>query len=515
MKAWRAVAAAFLMMLALAPAASAQSGGGRWYRGESANFIVYGENPEAVSNAAQSLEDFDATLRRLLQVQAPSSDNKLEVYLVRNFQGLRTVVPNTAEGIAGFYSTSDEFVGAFLIYSSNTGMDRRVILFHEYAHHFMLHYAPQAYPQWYVEGWAEFVATMEVRDRRAIVGTPSEGRVYTISEGNFLPIEQFLAPERSERRPRDFMYRFYAQSWFAAQYIANTPARAEGLVRYVDALGRGEDTIAAFEPAFGISTEAFAQELRAYMRGRAQLIAVPLPTERAEVVVTRLGRSADDLLLPLARLRLGRVSTDDKAAFATEIEQIAARYPGDALAGHAMARAALLRDDRAGARARLEPVLTANENDVEARYLMGRSYLDDAYEADGDAAETAVREARRQFVRAFRADPDHFPTLFRYALTYSGGGRSMAEEHLNVLARAAELAPQVDTIRMTYALELMEAGEFENAIGTLRPLMYQPHSERYSRYVRSVVDAARRQQRAPDWSESEATAEEGDAEGGN
>ena len=52
----------FAIACALSSAASAQDG--RWWRAESANFIVYGDvNEEQVRNAIVALEDFDATLR--------------------------------------------------------------------------------------------------------------------------------------------------------------------------------------------------------------------------------------------------------------------------------------------------------------------------------------------------------------------------------------------------------------------------------------------------------------------
>jgi tetratricopeptide (TPR) repeat protein len=491
MKAWRAVAAAFVVMLALAPAASAQSGGGRWYRGESANFIVFGDSEGQVAGAAQALEDFHKALAALLRVSGESDANKLEVYLVRGQVGLREIWPTVGDSIGGFYMARSEHTAAFLIYNQSFATSRLEILQHEYAHHFMMHYAPQAYPRWYVEGWAEFVSTMEVRDRRAIIGRPSRDRLMALADRNFIAIEHFLAPERMQNEPSTFGGRFYAQSAFAATYIANNSTRAEGLVRYVDALGRGEEPLEAFEPSFGISTREFNDELRAYTRGTAQLIAVPLPAERADVTVTRLPRSADDLLLPYARMKLSQVGQDDVPAFTSRIEREAPAFPGDPLAELARVRAAMLRDDNQGARTRLEAFIATNDT-AEARFLLGMTYLNEVETAQpGEATDEAIREARRHFVRGFRIDANHAPTLVHYARSYAGGP-PMADEHINVLARAVELAPQVSSTRMLLASELMEREEFDAAVVTLRPLMYAGHGDDTSRMARAMADAARR-----------------------
>ena len=51
---------------------------------------------------------------------------------------------------------------------SRTDLDPKSVLFHEYAHHFMLHHFPAAYPAWYVEGFAEFFS---------VVAFPQDGSI--------------------------------------------------------------------------------------------------------------------------------------------------------------------------------------------------------------------------------------------------------------------------------------------------------------------------------------------------
>jgi len=493
-----------LALIAAAWAAPAAAQDGRWWRAESANFIVYGDRDERqVRNAAQALEDFDATLRILTNASAAAAETKLEVYLVRGVGGLRQVWPQVSEDVGGFYVSGSEQIAAFVRYDDRVGLAGNTVLFHEYAHHFMLHYFPNAYPRWYVEGWAEYVSTVQVRQRRAEVGRPSAHRSQWILHGGAIPIENLLAPERMRRQSGTFTGQFYAHAWFAALYLANNSERQAGLQHYVRALGAGADPLEAFEPAFGITPEAFERELRAFKRARISVLSVTLPAALAPMEVTRLPRAGDDLLLPLARLRATSMPETERSR--ADIERAAARYPGHPLAQIALARLALEGEDYAAARTHVDAILAADETNAEARYLLAQLILRDAYDGGGDAYD-AVLEARRQLARGFRNDPNHYPTLYLYASTFAGGPGRMEEAPLNVLARAVELAPQADNIRLLLARELIKAEEYGGAVVTLRPLIYAPHGGPDAARARVLFAAAQAREQPSIQAEADAVA---------
>jgi hypothetical protein len=253
----------------------------------------------------------------------------------------------------------------------------------------------------------------------------------------------------------------------------------------VQALGQGADAIEAFAPAFGITPEEFARELREFRRGRVATFAAQLPPDLATVTITRLPRAADALLLPLARIRAVGVPHEEAAAFAAEVERLATPHAADPMGQIALAHAALLAEDDAMARARLEQILASEEAHTEARYLLAHLALRDAVSYD------TVVAVRRQLARGFRHDPNHFPTLYLYASTFTGQFEPMSEEQLNVLARALELAPQADHIRLTLAQELMRANMNDSALVTLRPLLHAPHGGGYSERARELFEDAR------------------------
>ena len=68
------------------------------------------------------------------------------------------------------------------------------ILFHEYAHHFMMQNSTSAaYPGWYIEGFAEYFATVRFTARKIDIGNYSQGRAYSIVQGAWLPMERILS----------------------------------------------------------------------------------------------------------------------------------------------------------------------------------------------------------------------------------------------------------------------------------------------------------------------------------
>ncbi|MBY0563662.1 MAG: hypothetical protein K2P58_05680 [Hyphomonadaceae bacterium] len=491
--------AALVFVLAVALAHPSYAQDGRWWRVETQNFIVYGDvNERQARDAAQSLEDFDLVLRALTRLETRTVETKLEVFLVRGIQGLRQVSPNLGDNVAGFYVSGGDLIAAFSRYDRDIRDLRKAILFHEYAHHFMLHYFPNAYPRWYIEGWAEYLSTVEIQNRRATIGRPSTMQSNWLIHSDDFPILDLLAPERLDRHGNDFVARFYANAWFAANYISNNTERLRGLERYVAMLGEGGDPIDSFEPAFGITPEQFNAELNAFRDGRARLLHVQLPEEPANMTVTRLPRTADDLLLPLAQLRVrsGQVSEADAAAMTRAAEP----HLHEPMARLVMARLAVRQNNFAAARSHIEALFATDENHAEARYLLASIILEESETLPDAQARAGLAEARRHLVRSFRRDPNYFPTLYLYASTYAREPGPMQEEHLNILSRALELAPQSYGIRLLYAGELIGAEHYEEAQAILRPILYAPHGGEQSDYARWLFQAARlRQQPIGDW----------------
>lgn len=486
------LALAWLSIGAVSPAAAQ-----RWHRAESPHFIIYSDAGEGqLRRATRAIEGFDAILRRLMQPPQREFESKLEVYVFRSRSGMTTARPGLGEDVAGFYMAHPEIVATFAYtLSSDSAFASQEILFHEYAHHFMLSNFANTYPGWYVEGLAEFVQTIDIRGERALLGTPSMMRAPWLANGDWMPIRDLLASNVSAMS-RTEIAQFYAQSWLAVHYLQTNQERWQGFRRYIARLRAGEDVIEAFEPAFGITPEAFQSELRRYARAAIPRYELPIDLLRdADIATTQLSDSSGALMALSLRLRMG-VREAEMADLARRVEAAAARHPTDAFAQRTRARAQILNRQYAEARALLESVIAADESDLEAHYLLGYSHIEEALEAEGPARAEIAARARRPLARAARINPDHAPTLYRYAQSFLLSGAPMPDNALETLLKAHLLAPQVSEIAVNAAVSLMNVGDFAAAANMLRPIAHAPHGGEEREQLRALLEQAEQQARA-------------------
>ena len=176
-----------------------------WKEYESSNFIIISDERERlIDDLIESINATQATLNFIWKREAISSNNpKLKIFVFSKNRDFKEYSIN--QNLAGFYSQTGNSPYIFM----GSESQKNVIL-HEVAHHFQIGGNSFNFPEWYVEGFAELVSTIETKR-----GVISFGK----------------APERlrilSQRRPmkiRDLFERkydndiissnvFYATSW--------------------------------------------------------------------------------------------------------------------------------------------------------------------------------------------------------------------------------------------------------------------------------------------------------------
>ena len=157
-----------LCVLALPATAAAD-----WHEASSEHFVVYADvSAERVRKLAEDLERFDQALRVLRQLpdEPVGKANRVNVYMLDTVADVREL----ADGrfVAGFYTSRASGSVAFVPRraAGMAALNRRAILFHEYAHHMMYsNYSTAAFPAWLVEGWAEYHATATISDDGSVV----------------------------------------------------------------------------------------------------------------------------------------------------------------------------------------------------------------------------------------------------------------------------------------------------------------------------------------------------------
>tara|TARA_R110002051_G_scaffold133132_1_gene206601 strand:+ start:5888 stop:7456 length:1569 start_codon:yes stop_codon:yes gene_type:complete len=460
-----------------------------WRRAESPHFIVYGDMSEqSLRDYTRKIERFDAMLRHYYPNAAGTVSSKLEIYIADGLSELRQINPTLRSGIGGFYSAGDSRVFAVVDQRRSEG-DRT--LFHEYGHHFMLANMPGAYPGWFVEGFAEYHATAEVTSDRARIGMHSRGRMNSLVQSNsWVPMEAVLG-SRSAQLTSGQGPGYYAQAWALTSYLMSTPERKRRLGLYLAAVASGADPIAALDGTIDRTPSELQGDLQSYLR-RITYFTVPMALPTAEVTVSVMPTSARDLIW--LDLRVDRfVAPADKAELLDRIRSIAARYPGDRLAGIVLAKIQLSNDDPRAAEATLAPILVAAPADADALRLTARARMTQAAADEIDPAERdhLYAQARTLLGRAYRSDPEDYRILMALADSRMRAFDYPTDNDLDTLDVAVQLAPQVSTVRYRAAQALMARDFYPEVIALLEPVANNPHGGDSLAPVRALLGEAR------------------------
>lgn len=463
------------------------SASAEWRVAETKHFRVYSDGSEkALVAYARQLERFDWLLRLMTNVGAEREMPPIDIYMVRSMKTLRTLA-DLPRDTGGFYEATPTGTAAFSVRindSDDTSLD---ILLHEYGHHFMMFHFPYVYPSWYVEGFAEYFSTADVKTDNMTMGLASRNRAGWLHYGTWIDARVLLTSDAWSLKKRDDVAMFYAQSWLATHYLLRDPERSKQLTIYLKRLSEGEDLEAAFEPTFGMDMKTFDRRLNSYMNGKityTKLTIKPGQAPEGPVSVRVLPRAADTLLLPYAVLQVKGRDTEIAEKRLADLRREASRYKGDPWADERIAAAEAEFGDAALGRALLQPFLKARPDDGELNYLVGRSHMRSAEDGDEDAHHA---QARRHFTRAFKARPRHYQTLYNYVLAQKDPRRP---DVLDVLTEARALAPQVSEINVMLASIFVETGKFEHAQTILSSMMMDPHSPP-SDYVVDLLQRAR------------------------
>ncbi|HEX2561970.1 hypothetical protein [Phenylobacterium sp.] len=478
---WRNLLAVAAAACLLASASAAQAA---WYRAETDRFVVFGEGRESrVREYAVKLTHFDRVLRQLNPAAADSpTGGKVEVYLVRGLVELRRVRPGIDASIAGFYTGNNEAMFA-VADVDRAGLEAQQILFHEYAHHFMLANFPAAYPAWFVEGWAEYFMTAEINPKVIEVGRYNPGRAQWLLESRWIPLDVLLTRHLGQLSEKQRAM-YYSQAWHLTHYMSSTPERAAQLNKAILAISKGEQPLAAFKAATGMGPKELEKALAKYRQLPILTLANNYPAPA--VTVTVLPTSADDLLLVNLRLMASPAGGPD-GGLLQQIRRKAADYPGDRLAQMTLARAEFTYGDVAAGDAIMQGLIAADPKDLDALVLAGVGKRI-AGERDLSRKTEHYRAARQLFMQAYKLDQDDFRSLYHYARSRSVEPAYPNENDVTALLTARALAPTVQEISFFAGEALVRHGRKDEAASVLSPLLNWPHGGAAPVLAQAILD---------------------------
>jgi hypothetical protein len=469
----------------------------KWLKAESDNFVIYSNASEKTTRAyVKDLEVFRRLTSLLLGSPDTASRVKFDIVLLDNPDQMLQVRPTFSKHVAGVYFSCGEGLSAYSALQNGEMLGDQdpslVTLFHEYSHYIMFQHAKSYYPAWYVEGFADFLATAYPDKGKITVGEPSTMRTWTLAEDRWISFEKILKPTfgfAGDRSNDEWeVSSFYAQSWLLTHYMLSDSTRAKSLNAYFADVGKGADPVASFETHTGIKVRDLAGILKRY-RDKIFYLTVPVP-EYADgnIRTTTLPPETDSYMLQRSLLTTCMPPEQGKAVLA----QLAAKKPQ--LSGNidyrlALVRAHLLYGKVADAEAEIGPLVDAHPENAEVNYLMGRTYYLMAQSAKGQDRNDLIDAARGFFLAAYDINKLNSPNLYYLARSFENQPGFPDQNALNAAKGAHVLAPGVPDYAVFAAFASLSNGKRDDAVALLTPFVSNPHDRAQAERFQKTIDA--------------------------
>ena len=475
---------ALLAALALlAPVAASAE----WRKYDTSHFIIYSESPEKdVVRFATRLESIDGLLRMATGVSATDNGPKLRIYQVADDGQVERAIGAEGGSVAGFYSNNS--LGPYavtprrLIGDVGADFTPDLVLYHEYAHHFMLQYSPAVYPPWYVEGFAELIGSSRfMPDGRLAYGMSAKHRGEYISE-DWTPVQDILLKPAAKQRDLDL----YGQGWALTHFLTFSKERSPQLRQYLHALSRGKSDREAAS-AFGDLARLNREAHRYASAGSYSYTPVKVPLT-GPVILASAALSAGEAALIPETIALGEGSLDNikkpsdrarqqklRAANLERIRQKAARFPGDPFAQRMLGEAEFLANNLAEAEAAIDRLVALQPDNVDGLARKSIILSARAEKAGGARRAALADQARMLAVRANRLDTAASMPVVAFYHSFRASGEKAPEVAVDGLKAALDERPNNDEIRLLLVNEYEARGRYAEAIALIMMIANSPH----------------------------------------
>ncbi|MEG8040710.1 hypothetical protein QP166_15710 [Sphingomonas sp. LR60] len=450
-----------------------------WQQASSRHFVVYSEDePDKVTEFATRLERFDKAMRVMRGLEDPafSPTQRVHVFVVKDIGALQKLLGD--RDMAGVYMPRLSGPVAFVPRMTNdTGklaLTPQAVLLHEYAHHFMFSlWGDRPFPAWFVEGFAEFNATMVFEPERLIIGAPPLYRAYGLIDDQMLPMRDLLTMSPSDKRldPNQKQV-FYGRSWLLTHYLLLNNERRPQLAAYLKALEEGGDPKS--KAALLGDPRKLDSALNNYARKALPLLGLKIEALPIEPVKTRALTPGEAAIMPVVLRSTRGVNAKTAPAVAIAARKIAADWPNDPAVQVALAEAEYDTGAYAAADAAAARALAADPKSRKALIYRGMAQ---AGLAEKEHVTDAARwkAVRQWFITANHLDAeDPWPLVAYYQALRSSGG-PMSPNAEKGLDYAFSLAPFDTGLAMQVAAMHIRKKDYSAAIPALRRVAYDPH----------------------------------------
>lgn len=463
-----------------------------WREASAPHFVIYAQySAEELRNYAVQLERFHKAMEVLRRLPGTpvGNANRVTIYVMSDAQAVSKLAGAAGGGIAGFYRRR---AGDAIAVTSRekadhwTDMTPQIVLFHEYAHHFMLRYFPAAYPAWFREGFAEFNSTARfLPDGGMEIGAPANHRAYELAVIRRPDVALMLAdPGRGASVGSMELYGF---GWLLTHYLTFNDARKGQLAKYLDAINAGTPGRDAAIAAFG-DLPALQREVMRYRRDKVKLARLRPEELPVGAIAVRDLAPGEAAMLPVAmRARLADADENERG-IAREARRIAQGLPRDVAVLVALAQAEFVGGDMDAANAAAAQATTTDPRSIDALLIQARVALRRAVGA-GDAAAKRrfARDARRLSLAANRIDADHPVPLLLFYQSFVAANEQPTANAVQGLTSAHLLAPEDSALRLLLAEQMIADAKPKEARILLTPVAFDTHGGKQTEAAQALL----------------------------
>lgn len=480
------------LFLAAVVLSASTTGQGAWNRASSKHFIIYSQQkPEQLRAFAEKLERFDQATRIVLKMADPTvgDGNRVTIFVLDDVAAIQKLYGRGDKFIYGFYV--GRFTGPIAFTPRRAderetgGLKAESVFFHEYGHHLMFQDFAAPYPNWYVEGFAEFLSTPKFGDDGSVtVGIAPPHRAYGLFSGEGLTTQQVLEsqPAKMNESERESIY---GRGWLLTHYLYFEPTRRGQLVRYFNNLGKGQAMAAAAADAFGDSKQLDREMAKYVARPRLTALTVAGSALKiGRIDVSPLGTGGGEAL-PWRMISKRGVNPAQAQSVVAKLRPIAARQPGDVLVQVSLAEAEYDVGDHKASLVAADAALKIDPRSVEALVYKGRAH---AALAAKKVAGSSFALARDAYLAANKIDPEDPEPLFLYFQSFPAEGRAPTANAISALHYASNLSPNDDGLRFNSALAWLYDKKLAEARLDLLPVAYNPHGGEAAATARAAID---------------------------
>jgi hypothetical protein len=365
-------------------------------------------------------------------------------------------------------------------------------LYAAFARHYLLTYFPAAYPRWYLEGFGEIFATADMsKDGSIEYGRAPDNYWAGIEEFGGYPLKDVLDGRYLHGKTSLTGWTPF-HAWALAHLLFFSDEWKAPLHAYLAAVARGAP---ADEAARALGDPGQLQKVWRYYHGRkvpyevltypaarfSQPIVRRLTVEEADYVKGRLlvgarteipaGPDAESTPAEAERLNAERRATlEQRGRWLAEVREAAAKAPDKVGPQLLLAEAACRSGEAGSCAAAARAALAAAPANRIALAWNGAGALETALTAPPEARAPALGAARREIVRANRADSEATVPLLSYYASYADAGETPPPPALAGLLKADDSVPASPAIALRVGEALAARGNKEGARRALLPV---------------------------------------------